>query len=170
MKHNNFWVARDNDGELFLYNKKPVKDLDLDCWVCACVGEDEDFDGEPIVMGYCKLSRSFFPELYFNDDPIEVLLVPENSIEVKRRDDFKLRIGETDDDGDILVSHFINDVMIDRTYNSRVFGESDFGVYHLIKVDEIVIDYREPTLVCDDDDFSEIKVAEKEFVELDLPF
>lgn len=59
---NKLWVARDNNGELYLYNEKPECYNDSKVWFAG---------------GICaKLDNNFFPELKWKDEPIEVELRP----------------------------------------------------------------------------------------------
>lgn len=53
------WVAREKRGGLFLYKTKPILDCDFGIWF-------SDLD----CMG--TISRAFFPDLTWEDDPIEV--------------------------------------------------------------------------------------------------
>lgn len=56
------WVARDNNGELYLYNEKPECYNDSKVWF-AC--------------GICaKLDNNLFPDLTWEDEPLEVELRP----------------------------------------------------------------------------------------------
>ena len=56
------WVARDCNGELYLYNEKPEYYNSLEVWfsyrICS------------------KLDNNFFPNLTWKDEPIEVELRP----------------------------------------------------------------------------------------------
>lgn len=62
MKNNKLWVARDKNGELYLYNEKPERYNDSGVW-CAC--------------GICsKSDNNLFPGLTWEDDPIEVEIRP----------------------------------------------------------------------------------------------
>lgn len=65
MKTDNLWVARDKDGELYLYESRPTKESD-DSLVWT-VDSDAYFE---------KLDRESFPNLKWEDDPIPVKLVP----------------------------------------------------------------------------------------------
>lgn len=59
---NKFWVARDKSGELYLYNEKPECYNDCKVWFAG---------------GICaKLDNNVFPDLTFEDEPIEVELRP----------------------------------------------------------------------------------------------
>lgn len=59
---NKLWVARDNNGELYLYNEKPEYYNDSKVWF-AC--------------GICaKLDNNLFPDLTWEDEPLEVELRP----------------------------------------------------------------------------------------------
>ena len=49
------WVARDKDGKLFLYLRKPEKKVGL--WVMPDLGID-----------YIKLSSKLFPEVQWSDE------------------------------------------------------------------------------------------------------
>ena len=55
------WVARDKSGELFAYNSKPKLECYLGFWYSDlnCMG---------------SISGNFFPELKWEDEPIEVEL------------------------------------------------------------------------------------------------
>ena len=56
------WVARDGNGKLYLYNKKPKYYNNLEAW---------------FVGGICsKLDNNFFQNLTCEDEPIEVELRP----------------------------------------------------------------------------------------------
>lgn len=56
-------VARDKSGELFAYNSKPKRECYLGFWYSDlnCVG---------------SISRAFFPDLTWEDEPLEVELRP----------------------------------------------------------------------------------------------
>ena len=57
------WVARDKSDELFAYASKPEREYYLGFWYSDlnCVG---------------SISRAFFPDLTWEDEPIEVELRP----------------------------------------------------------------------------------------------
>lgn len=55
------WVARDEDGHLFMYSTKPERDEALQVWI----GRYADFD----------LRDYLFPDLTWDSDPIEVELI-----------------------------------------------------------------------------------------------
>lgn len=55
-----FWVARDKNGSLFAYNDKPTR----------CDNQKEWF-AEKFLS---SMENSFFPDLTWNDEPIEVEL------------------------------------------------------------------------------------------------
>lgn len=57
-----FWVARDKDGNLFAYNDKPTR----------CDNQKEWF-AEKFLF---SMENSFFPELTWEDEPLEVELRP----------------------------------------------------------------------------------------------
>lgn len=56
------WVARDNNGKLYLYNEKPKYYNDLKVW----------FSGKMCA----KLDNNIFPDLTYEDEPLEVMLTP----------------------------------------------------------------------------------------------
>lgn len=56
-----FWVARDKDGNLFAYNDKPKR----------C-----DNQKEWLVWFLFSMKNSYFPNLTWKDEPIEVELRP----------------------------------------------------------------------------------------------
>lgn len=55
------WVARDVDGNLFMYCTKPERDENLQAWIGRCA----DFD----------LRNSLFPDLTWSDNPQEVEII-----------------------------------------------------------------------------------------------
>lgn len=57
------WVAREKRGGLFLYKTKPIFDCDFGIWF-------SDLD----CMG--TISRAFFPDLTWENEPIEVEFRP----------------------------------------------------------------------------------------------
>ena len=57
------WVAREKRGGLFLYKTKPILDCDFGIWF-----SDSDCVG--------TISRAFFPDLTWEDEPIEVGIRP----------------------------------------------------------------------------------------------
>ena len=57
------WVARDKRCGLFLYETKPILDFDFGIWF-----SDSD------CMG--TISKNLFPELKWEDEPIEIELRP----------------------------------------------------------------------------------------------
>lgn len=57
-----FWVARDENGSLFAYEDKPVR----------CDNQKEWFSGKFLT----SMENSFFPDLTWEDEPIEVELHP----------------------------------------------------------------------------------------------
>lgn len=57
------WVARDKDGSLYMYDGYPVRDVDV--WD---VGGDQPADSAEIFA-------ELFPELTWDDEPIEVNLI-----------------------------------------------------------------------------------------------
>lgn len=64
------WVARDKDGCLNLFSSKPVKEKDVDWWELADIENDEEF---------MELNPELFPDLRWEDEPIEVELVSKNN-------------------------------------------------------------------------------------------
>ena len=62
MENNKFWIARDKSGELYLYNEKPEFYNDCKVW----------FAGGIIA----KLDNNLFPDLTFEDEPLEAELRP----------------------------------------------------------------------------------------------
>lgn len=56
------WVARDCNGELYLYNEKPEYYNNLEAWFVGGI--------------FSKLDNNFFPNLTWKDEPIEVELRP----------------------------------------------------------------------------------------------
>lgn len=58
------WVARDKDGELILFYNKPFR-LEYDRWATTWIN-------------WMKLDSKLFPDLTWDDEPIEVELVRKN--------------------------------------------------------------------------------------------
>ena len=58
------WAARDDDGDMYLYVKKPVRMNDA-TWGYSVNDSEED---------YYNLPADLFPSLTWNDEPKEVIL------------------------------------------------------------------------------------------------
>lgn len=62
------WIARDKDGDLFIYDKKPWKNEYIEMWECA-----SDTCYPPI-----RLDKRSYPEVRWEDEePCELVLVAE---------------------------------------------------------------------------------------------
>lgn len=61
------WIARDKDGSLWLYNEKPTRDEKGSCWI-----NESNITNE----GLCTLQPTMFPELKWEDEAMEVDLLP----------------------------------------------------------------------------------------------
>lgn len=59
------WIARDEDGMLYLYNSKPIKREDTNWWDL----EDGDGDGDNYVS---ELDPRLFSEVTYENSPQEV--------------------------------------------------------------------------------------------------
>lgn len=69
------YVARDKDGDLYLFLTRPVKDDGLNTWL------SEDY-----FRNWIKLDPSRFPEVKWEDEePTEVELVKKEKITMKNR-------------------------------------------------------------------------------------
>ena len=56
------WIARDKNGEIFLYNRKPIK-----------VEEEGAFMlSDLLIDGFMRLSSDFHPEITFENSPQEI--------------------------------------------------------------------------------------------------
>lgn len=68
------WVARDKSGILTLFISKPVK-------VKSYPDKDEYWDTSDIYESCITIDKELFPELTFEDGPIEVKLISEDKID-----------------------------------------------------------------------------------------
>lgn len=63
------WVARDKDGTLLMYNDEPIRSSIFSCWEVdtekSSIGEDD----------YMEIYGDLFPDLRWEDNPIEVELI-----------------------------------------------------------------------------------------------
>lgn len=58
------WLARDEDGSLYLFNNKPIKGER--CWISSQYGTEYDV---------LEVQKDLFPEITWDDDdPVEVEL------------------------------------------------------------------------------------------------
>ena len=71
------WVARDKDGSLYMYDGYPVRDVDV--W---------DVSG-PQPADSAEIFAELFPELTWDDEPIEVNLIRAPKIIKKKHGDDK---------------------------------------------------------------------------------
>lgn len=56
-----YWVARDKNGKLCLYETKPERDYDVKTWQSG---------------RFCQMPKHLFPDLTWEDEPIEVEIRP----------------------------------------------------------------------------------------------
>ena len=61
------WIARDKNRELWLYDEKPTREEKYSCWINKSSITNE---------GIGTLDDTMFPELKWEDEPMEVDLVP----------------------------------------------------------------------------------------------
>lgn len=61
------WIARDKDGSLWLYDEKPIREEKCSVWINESNITDE---------GIGVLQPTMFPSLKWEDEPIEVDLLP----------------------------------------------------------------------------------------------
>ena len=65
------WIARDEDGDLFLYNQKPsILKTGVDPWDCFQTPNKE----------FLVISNELFPEVTFENSPREVTLKLKNEL------------------------------------------------------------------------------------------
>ena len=60
-KEYKLWFARDFEGELFAFYKKPERDMEFRYWVSD---------------RYIEIDDNLFPNLTWKDEPLEVVLTP----------------------------------------------------------------------------------------------
>lgn len=61
---NNIWIARDKNGTLWATCNEPVRNEDMGMWTVE--------DGIP--CDYSRLQEDWFPELTWQDKPIELVI------------------------------------------------------------------------------------------------
>ena len=87
------WVARDKRGELFLYKTKPILDCDFGIWF-------SDLD----CMG--TISKNLFPELKWEDEPIEVELRPAITDLEAKAQEYANNVTDNEELREIIVNAF----------------------------------------------------------------
>ena len=65
MENKKLWIARDKRGELYAYNSKPKRRLDWGIWQVECLCDV-----------FSHIPNNLFPDLTWEDEPIEVELRP----------------------------------------------------------------------------------------------
>lgn len=65
MENKKLWIARDKSGELCAYNSKPKRRLDWGIWQVECLCDV-----------FSHIPDNHFPDLTFEDEPLEVRLTP----------------------------------------------------------------------------------------------
>lgn len=69
------WLARDKDGDLYLYTHKPHKNtdptFDTESWCTPDFVDDNDD-----IINAAEINPKFFPEVTWDTEPLEVELVP----------------------------------------------------------------------------------------------
>ena len=62
MENNILWVARDSNGELFIYSEKPIRDYD-----CFIYQNNDDLNA-------CMLPDNLYPEVTFENSPKQLII------------------------------------------------------------------------------------------------
>lgn len=68
------WIARDKDGDLYLYSKKPELDNDTFTW-----GEEDELiffspNNRLDVSCYMQIDSDLYPEVTFENSPKELII------------------------------------------------------------------------------------------------
>lgn len=116
------WVARNKDGTLNFFSKVPDR-----LGVSWCVGDN-------VSTYHCKLDSTLFPELTWNNEPIEIELVPKNNIY------YKLIYWTTWlVSGDKWVERFFSDFESAKKEAKRMndLGAQNVGVYKCSKQEKL---------------------------------
>ena len=87
------WVARDKRGELFLYKNKPILDCDFGIWF-------SDLD----CMG--TISKNLFPELKWEDEPIEVELRPAITDLDEKAEEYANNVTDNEEIRELIINAF----------------------------------------------------------------
>ena len=70
MKKLELWIARDKDGDIFIYNEKPIKNKNTNCW------HPKDELKHPENCNCILLNRNLFPSIKWeNKKPTKVKLI-----------------------------------------------------------------------------------------------
>ena len=86
------WVARDNNGKLYLYNEKPKYYNNLEAW---------------FVGGICaKLDNNIFPNLTWEDEPIEVELRPAITDLEAKAEEYANNVTDKEEIKDLIINAF----------------------------------------------------------------
>lgn len=68
------WIARDKDGQLHCFYYKPYR-VNNSLWTCDVPGVEASWHHWEMIVGYwMKLDDLLFPNLKWEDEPIEVEL------------------------------------------------------------------------------------------------
>ena len=87
------WVAREKRGGLFLYKTKPILDCDFGIWF-------SDLD----CMG--TISKNLFPELKWEDEPIEVELRPAITDLEAKANEYANNITDNEEIRELIINAF----------------------------------------------------------------
>ena len=86
-----FWVARDIDGYIFAYNGKPTR----------C-----DNQKECIGRFFSSMKNSYFPELKWEDEPIEIELRPAITDLEAKAEEYADNVTDNEELREIIVKAF----------------------------------------------------------------
>ena len=87
------WVAREKSGGLFLYKTKPILDYDFGIWF-------SDLD----CMG--TISKNLFPELKWEDEPIEVELRPAITDIEAKAEEYANNVTDNEEIKELIINAF----------------------------------------------------------------
>lgn len=82
MTMRSLWLARDKDGDLFLSSVKPTRDNTSGTFGTKIITDKDDeifinafsFLEEPLKQCFVELSRDAFPEVTWENSPVELTL------------------------------------------------------------------------------------------------
>lgn len=88
------WVARDKNGELYIYNEKPE---------CYCYNDSKVW----FAGGICaKLDNNLFPDLTWKDEPIEVELRPTATYLDAKANEYANKVTDNEEIKELIINAF----------------------------------------------------------------
>lgn len=95
MENKKLWIARDKSGELCAYNSKPKRRLDWGIWQVECLCDV-----------FSHIPDNHFPDLTFEDEPLEVMLTPAITDLDAKANEYANKVTDNEEIKELIINAF----------------------------------------------------------------